>query len=111
LNTNHSNAHNHNIDKASSDWQEPETMERHAQVTKDGTYIPAKNTKHSYGSMIKVRALMAEVTGWDLVKPVAVAFHYTKFRKQFRKSGVTVRWWPPRHSYRGVGLELPLHRS
>jgi acyl-CoA oxidase len=29
---------------------------------------------------------MAEITGWDLVKAVAVAYHYTTFRKQFRKS-------------------------
>lgn len=61
-------------------------LQRHAKVTKDGTYLPAKNEKHSLGSMVTVRALMAEVTGWDLVKAVAVAYHYTKFRKQFRKS-------------------------
>jgi acyl-CoA oxidase len=35
--------------------------------------------------MVTVRALMAEITGWDLVKAVVVAYHYTTFRKQFRK--------------------------
>jgi acyl-CoA oxidase len=58
-------------------------LARNAQVTRDGTYIPPKNTKHSYGSMVTVRALMAEITGWDLLKAVAVAYHYTNFRKQF----------------------------
>jgi acyl-CoA oxidase len=29
---------------------------------------------------------MAESTGWDLLKAVAVAYHYTSYRKQFRKS-------------------------
>lgn len=58
-------------------------LARNAQVTRDGTYIAPKNTKHSYGSMVTVRALMAEITGWDLLKAVAVAYHYTNFRKQF----------------------------
>ena len=58
-------------------------LARNAQVTCDGTYIPPKNTKHSYGSMVTVRALMAEITGWDLLRAVAVAYHYTNFRKQF----------------------------
>ncbi|KAF7193638.1 Peroxisomal acyl-coenzyme A oxidase 1 [Pseudocercospora fuligena] len=61
-------------------------LSRNAQVTRCGSYIPAKNTKHSYGSMITVRALMAEVTGWDLVKAVIVSYHYTNFRRQFRRS-------------------------
>jgi acyl-CoA oxidase len=58
---------------------------RNAQVTREGVYLPAKNMKHSYGSMVTVRALMAEITGWDLLKAVAVAYHYTMFRKQFSK--------------------------
>jgi acyl-CoA oxidase len=36
--------------------------------------------------MVTVRALMAEITGWDLVKGAVTAYHYTTFRKQFRKS-------------------------
>lgn len=60
-------------------------LARNAQVLRDGTYIKPKNEKHSYGSMVTVRALMAEITGWDLVKAVVVAYHYTKYRKQFRK--------------------------
>jgi acyl-CoA oxidase len=36
--------------------------------------------------MVTVRAIMAESTGWDLLKAVAVAYHYTSYRKQFRKS-------------------------
>jgi acyl-CoA oxidase len=62
-------------------------LARNAQVTRDGEYIAPENTKHSYGSMVTVRALMAEITGWDLLKAVAVAYHYTKFRKQFSKDG------------------------
>ena len=58
-------------------------LARNARVQRDGVYVPAKNTKHSYGSMITVRSLMAEITGWDLLKAVAVAYHYTTFRKQF----------------------------
>ncbi|KIX93956.1 uncharacterized protein Z520_10293 [Fonsecaea multimorphosa CBS 102226] len=61
-------------------------LARNAQVLRDGTYVPPKNLKHSYGSMVTVRALMAEITGWDLLKAVAVAYHYTTFRKQFSKS-------------------------
>ncbi|KAK5175464.1 uncharacterized protein LTR77_000603 [Saxophila tyrrhenica] len=61
-------------------------LARNAQVLRDGTYIKPKNEKHSYGSMVTVRAIMAESTGWDLLKPVAVAYHYTTFRKQFRKT-------------------------
>lgn len=61
-------------------------LARNAQVLRDGSYIKPENEKHSYGSMVTVRALMAEITGWDLVKAVAVAYHYTTFRKQFRKS-------------------------
>jgi len=60
-------------------------LARNAQVLRDGTYIKPLNQKHSYGSMVTVRALMAEITGWDLLKAVAVAFHYTAFRKQFKK--------------------------
>ena len=60
-------------------------LARNAQVTRDGVYIPPKptNLKHSYGSMITVRSLMAQEVGWDLLKAVAVAYHYTTFRKQF----------------------------
>jgi acyl-CoA oxidase len=61
-------------------------LARNAQVLRDGTYVKPENTKHSYGSMVTVRAIMAESTGWDLLKPVAVAYHYTSFRKQFRKN-------------------------
>lgn len=61
-------------------------LARSAQVQRDGSYVKPQNEKHSYGSMVSVRALMAEITGWDLLKPVAVAYHYTSYRKQFRKS-------------------------
>ena len=61
-------------------------LARNAQVLRDGTYVKPENEKHSYGSMVTVRALMAEITGWDLLKPVAVAYHYTSYRKQFRKA-------------------------
>lgn len=61
-------------------------LARNAQVLRDGTYVKPKNTKHSYGSMVTVRAIMAESTGWDLLKPVAVAYHYTTYRKQFRRN-------------------------
>jgi len=59
-------------------------LARNAQVLHDGTYVNPENEKHSYGSMVTVRALMAEITGWDLVNAVTVAYHYTTFRKQFR---------------------------
>ncbi|KIW94371.1 uncharacterized protein Z519_04347 [Cladophialophora bantiana CBS 173.52] len=62
-------------------------LARNVQVLRDGTYVPPKNLKHSYRSMVTVRALMAEITGWDLLKAVAVAYHYTTFRKQFSRSG------------------------
>jgi acyl-CoA oxidase len=58
---------------------------RNAQVLRDGTYMKPKNTKHSYGSMVTVRALMAEITGHDLLRAVVTAYHYTTFRKQFRR--------------------------
>lgn len=60
-------------------------LARNAQVQWNGTYVKPENQKHSYGSMVTVRALMAEITGWDLLKAVVVAYHYTSFRKQFRK--------------------------
>lgn len=62
-------------------------LARNAQVLRDGTYIPPKNEKHSYGSMVTVRAIMAEITGFDLLKAVSVAYHYTTFRKQFIPKG------------------------
>ena len=62
-------------------------LARNAQVRRDGTYVKPKNEKHSYGSMVTVRALMAEITGHDLLKAAVLAWHYTRFRKQFRKSG------------------------
>ena len=62
-------------------------LARNAQVLRDGTYVKPKNEKHSYGSMVTVRALMAEITGWSLVKAVVVAYHYTTYRKQFGKGG------------------------
>ena len=61
---------------------------RNAQVEQDGTYVKPKNTKHSYGSMVTVRALMAEITGHDLLRAVATAYHYTTFRKQFKRDRV-----------------------
>ena len=61
-------------------------LSRNAQVLRDGTYVKPENTKHSYGSMVTVRAIMAESTGWDLLKAAAVAYHYTSYRKQFRKN-------------------------
>ena len=60
---------------------------RNARVLRDGTYVKPKNEKHSYGSMVTVRALMAEITGHDLLKASVVAWHYTRFRRQFGKSG------------------------
>lgn len=62
-------------------------LARNAQVLRDGTYVPPKNMKHSYGSMVTVRAIMAEITGIDLLKAVSVAYHYTTFRKQFWRKG------------------------
>jgi len=59
---------------------------RNAQVLSDGSYIKPKNEKHSYGSMVTVRALMAEITAQDLIRAVVTAYHYTTFRKQFRKA-------------------------
>lgn len=59
---------------------------RNAQVLRDGSYIRPKNEKHSYGSMITVRALMAEITAHDLIRAVVTAYHYTTYRKQFQKS-------------------------
>ena len=60
-------------------------LARNAQVLRDGSYVKPENAKHSYGSMVTVRAIMAESTGWDLLKAAAVAYHYTSYRKQFRK--------------------------
>ncbi|KPI42462.1 Peroxisomal acyl-coenzyme A oxidase 1 [Cyphellophora attinorum] len=60
-------------------------LARNAQVERSGNYIKPKNLKHSYGSMVTVRALMAEITGHDLLRAVSTAYHYTTFRKQFRR--------------------------
>jgi len=59
-------------------------LARNARVERDGTYVPPSNVHHSYGSMVTVRALMAEITGFDLLKAVAVAYNYTNFRRQFK---------------------------
>lgn len=59
---------------------------RNAKVLSDGTYVKPKNEKHSYGSMVTVRALMAEITAHDLVRAAVTAYHYTTFRKQFKKA-------------------------
>jgi acyl-CoA oxidase len=58
-------------------------LARNAQVHRDGSYSAPRNLKHSYGSMVTVRALMAQITGFDLIKAVVTAYHYTNFRRQF----------------------------
>jgi acyl-CoA oxidase len=63
-------------------------LARNAQVRRDGSYIAPKNVKHSYGSMVTVRALMAQITGFDLIKAVVTAYHYTTFRRQFGSKDV-----------------------
>lgn len=59
-------------------------LARNAQVTREGAYLPSSNPHHSKGSMVTVRALMAEITGFSLLKGVAVAYIYTNFRRQFK---------------------------
>jgi acyl-CoA oxidase len=60
-------------------------LARNAQVSRNGIYTAPKNAKHSYGSMVTVRALMAQITGFDLIKAVVTAYHYTTFRRQFQR--------------------------
>lgn len=79
-------------------------LARNAQVLRDGTYVAPKNIKHSYGSMVTVRALMAEIVGWDLLKAVAVAYHYTTFRRQFSREKVGVE--TPVFEYASVQYRL-----
>lgn len=64
-------------------------LARDAKVLRNGDYVRPQNANHAYGSMVTVRAQMAETTGWDLLKAVAVAYHYTKFRRQFKSRNDT----------------------
>lgn len=52
-------------------------------LDRDGTYHPAKNTKHSYTSMVIIRGLMSEELGIEVAKAVVIALKYTAFRRQF----------------------------
>ncbi|KAJ3529548.1 hypothetical protein NM208_g9704 [Fusarium decemcellulare] len=61
-------------------------LARNARVERDGSYVAPTNVHDSLGSMVAVRALMAEITAFPLLRAISVAYHYTKFRRQFKKS-------------------------
>ncbi|KAH7110929.1 acyl-CoA dehydrogenase/oxidase C-terminal [Dactylonectria macrodidyma] len=61
-------------------------LARNARVERDGSYVPPANVHHSLGSMVAIRALMAEITAFPLLRAASVAYHYTNFRRQFKKS-------------------------
>ena len=52
-------------------------------LDRDGTYHAAKNSKHSYTSMVIIRGLMSEELGIEVAKAVVIALKYTGFRRQF----------------------------
>ncbi|KAF8542823.1 hypothetical protein BDD12DRAFT_875760 [Trichophaea hybrida] len=62
-------------------------LQRHAQVTPDGTYIPAKHDKLSYGSMVYLRAGIPSSMGWCLARAVTIAIRYCTNRRQFAHPG------------------------
>lgn len=58
-------------------------LARHAQVSADGKYTPAKHEKLSYGSMVALRAAIPMNMGWSLARAVTVAIRYCISRRQF----------------------------
>ncbi|KAL4235299.1 Peroxisomal acyl-coenzyme A oxidase 1 [Mactra antiquata] len=55
---------------------------RHAKVEVDGTYIPAKNSKITYGSMMNLRALIVGSCAVSLAQAATIATRYSAVRRQ-----------------------------
>ena len=62
-------------------------LQRHAQVSPAGVYVPAKHDKLSYGSMVALRAGIPGSMGWNLARAVTISIRYCTNRRQFAPPG------------------------
>ncbi|KAG2181992.1 hypothetical protein INT43_006918, partial [Umbelopsis isabellina] len=59
-----------------------------AKVDKDGVYRPPVHSKLSYGSMVKLRAMMVPEAGWKLGQALTVSVRYCTVRRQFQPANL-----------------------
>jgi acyl-CoA oxidase len=59
-----------------------------AQVDKNGVYRPPVHSKLSYGSMVKLRAMMVPEAGWKLAQALTVSVRYCTVRRQFQPANL-----------------------
>ncbi|KAF9431569.1 Peroxisomal acyl-coenzyme A oxidase 1 [Entomortierella beljakovae] len=57
-------------------------MMRNSKVTREGTYIPAKNAKMNYSTMVIIRAGIVRNSGFALGQTLTVAIRYSMVREQ-----------------------------
>lgn len=57
-------------------------LSRHAQVLRDGTYIPAKDPKTQYSPLMFVHSVITEVIGAQLAQGTTIAARYSVVRRQ-----------------------------
>ncbi|KAF9102499.1 Peroxisomal acyl-coenzyme A oxidase 1 [Mortierella sp. AM989] len=57
-------------------------MMRNSKVTREGTYVPAKNSKMNYATMVAIRANIVRNSGFALGQTLTVAIRYSMIREQ-----------------------------
>ncbi|KAF9998566.1 Peroxisomal acyl-coenzyme A oxidase 1 [Entomortierella chlamydospora] len=57
-------------------------MMRNSKVTREGKYIPAKNAKMNYSTMVAIRASIIKNAGFSLGQALTVAIRYSMIREQ-----------------------------
>ncbi|KAH3748665.1 hypothetical protein DPMN_183113 [Dreissena polymorpha] len=55
---------------------------RYSRVERDGTYVPPKNAKIAYGSMVFIRAMIVGDMGRSLAQASVIAIRYSAVRRQ-----------------------------
>jgi acyl-CoA oxidase len=61
-------------------------LQRYSQVSDSGRFIPPKQEKLSYGSMISLRVAVVNNEAWNLARATTIAVRYTTVRRQFSSS-------------------------
>ncbi|KAF9208056.1 Peroxisomal acyl-coenzyme A oxidase 1 [Haplosporangium sp. Z 27] len=57
-------------------------MMRNSKVTREGKYVPAKNAKMNYSTMVAIRAKIVKNAGFALGQTLVVAIRYSMIREQ-----------------------------
>jgi acyl-CoA oxidase len=64
-------------------------LQKYAQISNEGKYVPPKQDKLSYGSMVTLRVAVVNMESWNLARALTIACRYCSVRRQFsaNKSG------------------------